>query len=58
MKLQIKKIHLIRKVDTFKSNWLLWECEAELKDGTVVNGFVQGDHFGELVDNDSFEPEE
>jgi hypothetical protein len=55
---KIQRIMCIRKVDTFKSNWYLWEAEAEMKDGSIIEGFVQADYQGEMIAYETFEPEE
>jgi hypothetical protein len=55
---KIKKIHLGRRVDIFKSNWALFECSVELTNGKVIDGFIQSDFAGNLIDETSFEPEE
>jgi hypothetical protein len=56
--LAIKRVTLKRKVDTLKSNWCVWECDAILNNDVVVPGFVQGDFSGNCVDFSSFEGEE
>lgn len=56
--MKIKRIRCIRKTDTFKSNWYLWECEVEYEDGTTVDGFVQADFQGECIATETFEPME
>ena len=56
--MKIQQINVIRKIDTFKSNWYLWECVAFMEDGSEVYGFVQADHQGEAIDFSSFEKEE
>ena len=49
---------MIRKADSFKSNWFLWECEAEMPNGDLIHGFVQADFQGEAVAKETFEAEE
>jgi hypothetical protein len=50
--------HLIRKIDSLKSNWFLWECDREQSDGTLEHGTVQADYQGDGVAEDSFEADE
>ncbi len=52
------KIHLIRKIDSLKSNWFLWECDRERSDGTIERGTVEGDYIGHLVANETWEPDD
>ena len=54
----IKKVHLGRRVELFKSNWGLFECSVELTNGKVIDGFIQSDLSGNCIDETSFEPEE
>ncbi len=46
--------NLANKIDSFKSNWFLWACVRS--DG--VEGTIQGDYAGNLVDETTFEPTE
>ena len=49
------KFHLIRKIDSFKSNWFLWECDREYPAGVWKHGTVQADSQGECVAEETFE---
>lgn len=58
LKPHIVRFHMIRKADCFKSNWFLWECEAEMLNGDMIHGFVQADFQGEAIAKETFEAEE
>ncbi len=53
---KVKHILLIRRIDELKSNWYVWECDAELVDGTLVRGDVEADYGGTLISVGSFRP--
>lgn len=50
-----KRFELGRIVDTLKSNWHEWECDAEMPDGSMVHGSVQADSSGGLIAAETFQ---
>lgn len=52
------RYHIGAKIDSFKSNWYLFECERESPDGTIVQGSIQADSSKELAADDTFEADE
>ena len=46
-------VKLKERIDNLRPNWYLWSCEK----GGVI-GTVQADTFGEMIAEDSFEPDE
>jgi len=52
------KIRLIDWVDYIKPDWYLWSCVGTLRNGMEIEGSVQANYEGDIVEESSFEKDQ
>lgn len=52
------RITLISRDSHIKDNWFEWICQRVEPSGTISNGYVQADGYGEMISPETFEKDD